>query len=143
MIFLPLPVIRPETAVISGNAGLAVALAAAFERLGDQRPPGRIKEVLAQGADGFGRLLGELSEVAKRRFVGIDQARPDPTIVLCIDQAEELFNADGAAEAATFIALVTGVLAPPTRRRRAASWSSPPCAPIATSFCRRSRVSRP
>ena len=113
VIFLPLPVIRPETAVISGNAGLAVALAAAFERLGDQRPPGRIKEVLAQGADGFARLLGELSEVAKRRFVGIDQARPDPTIVLCIDQAEELFNADGAAEAATFIALVTGVLAPP------------------------------
>ena len=120
VIFLPLPVIRPETAVISGNSGLAVALAAAFERLGDQRPPGRIKEVLAQGVDGFGRLLDELSDVAKRRFVGIDQPRPDPTIVLCVDQAEELFNADGAAEAATFIALVTGVLAPsgtaPARR---------------------------
>jgi hypothetical protein len=44
--FLPLPVIRPQTAVISGATGLAVAFATAFERLGASRPPGRIKEAL-------------------------------------------------------------------------------------------------
>jgi hypothetical protein len=64
--FLPLPVIRPETAVISGNAGLAMALAGAFERLGKPRSPGRIKEMLARGAAEFGSLLDELSGLAKR-----------------------------------------------------------------------------
>ena len=129
-----------ETAVISGNSAwqLRSRLHSSARR---PRPPGRIKEVLAHGADGFGRLLRRVVGGAKRRFVGLDQARPDPTIVLCIDQAEELFNADGAAEAATFIARDRRA-APPAARRRAIP-VMPPCAPTATSFCRRSCISRP
>ncbi len=38
--FLPLPVIRPLDAVISGASGLAASLATAFARLGKVRPPG-------------------------------------------------------------------------------------------------------
>jgi hypothetical protein len=49
--FLPLPVIRPQTAVISGGSGLVAALAVTFEGLGVAHPPGRIKEALAGGAD--------------------------------------------------------------------------------------------
>ena len=118
--FLPLPVIRPQTAAIGGSTGLAVALAAAFERLGAPHPPGRIKEALAEGTNAFGRLLDELSALAKRRLVTIDEGQADPAIVLPLDQAEELFNPDGAAEAAAFLDLLSGVLAPgeesPVRR---------------------------
>ena len=105
--FLPLPVIRPQTAAISGSTGLAVSLAGAFERLGAARPPGRIKEALGSGADAFGYLLDELLGLAKRRLVAIED---DPAIVLSLDQAEELFNPDGSVEAAAFLDLLAGVL---------------------------------
>jgi hypothetical protein len=51
--FLPLPVIRAQTATIGGSSGLAVSLAGAFEHLGATRAPGHIKEVLDDGRDGF------------------------------------------------------------------------------------------
>jgi hypothetical protein len=113
--FLPLPVIRPQTAVINGSEGLAVALSGEFERLGDPRTPGRIKEALAQGSDAFGRLLDELSGQAKCRHVSVDAIKADPAIILSLDQAEELFNPDGAVEAKEFLELVAGVLAPADR----------------------------
>jgi CHASE2 domain-containing sensor protein len=109
--FLALPVIRPQTAVISGSTGLAAALAAAFERLGAPRPPGRIKEALA-GDNALGRLLDELLALAKRRrLVAVDNSPAGPAIVLPLDQAEELFNPDGVAEAGVFLDLLSGVLA--------------------------------
>ena len=110
--FLPLPVIRPETAVINGSSGLAVALAGAFERLGDHRSRGRINQALADGVDGFGHLLDDLSQLAKRRLVGTDPTQADPVIVISIDQAEELFNVEGAAEVAAFVELLASVLTP-------------------------------
>ncbi len=115
--FLPLPVIRPETKVITGSFGLSVALATAFERLGSARPPGRIKEALTKGAEEFGKLLDELSVLAKRRLVGTQDGQPAPAIILALDQAEELFNADGVEEAATFLELLAGVLGGSQARR--------------------------
>jgi formylglycine-generating enzyme required for sulfatase activity len=49
---------------------LWAALCSAFERLGEGRAPGRMKEALAAGAGSFGRLLDELSGLAKRRGAG-------------------------------------------------------------------------
>jgi WD40 repeat protein len=109
-VFLPLPVIRPEAAVISGRSGLAVVMAAAFARLGVSRTPGAIKQALSQTAPSFLQMLDELAGLAKRRLVGINDVSGAPTIVLCVDQAEELFNADGAEEAAAFLDLVADVL---------------------------------
>jgi len=120
--FLPLPVIRPQTAVISGGSGLAAALAVAFERLGAARPPGRIKEALAGGADQFGRLLDELTDLAKRRLVGLEGERQPLANVLAIDQAEELFNTDGASEASTFWNFLKAYLCPPKVHQHDASW---------------------
>lgn len=51
--FLPLPVVRPQAAAISSSTGLAVALAESFLRFGVARPPGLIKETLAQGVPGW------------------------------------------------------------------------------------------
>jgi hypothetical protein len=109
--FLPLPVIRPQSAAIGSSTGLAVALSQAFQRFGVARPPGVIKEALARGREGFGSLLDELRQQARRRLVAVEEAQADPVIVLPLDQAEELFNADGAAEAAVFLDLLDGALA--------------------------------
>jgi WD40 repeat protein len=106
--FLPLPPIRPEAAVITGNSGLAVALASTFERLGEPRPPGRIKAALSES--GLGPLFDELSAVARRRLVSLDETHADPAIILPIDQAEELFNPEGAAEAGVFLAELAKLL---------------------------------
>src|SRR5262249_42898814 len=65
--FLPLPPIRPESAVITGNSGLAVALAATFERLGERRSLGRVKGELAE--EGLGRQLDDLMKLAHGRLI--------------------------------------------------------------------------
>jgi formylglycine-generating enzyme required for sulfatase activity len=108
--FLPLPIIRPQTAVITGSAGLVAALAAAFERLGETRPPGRIKEALLAGSMGFDKLLNDLSDLAKRRLVGFEEEK-HPAIILAVDQAEELFSPDGIVEAESFLQMLGEILA--------------------------------
>jgi WD40 repeat protein len=109
--FLPLPAIRPESAVMTGNSGLAVSLFGAFDRLGARRTAGAIKELLREGPAGFASLLDELSTLARRRLVGFDETHEHPTIVIAIDQAEELFNVEGAAEASVFLDHLAHVLA--------------------------------
>ena len=105
-----LPVVRPEAAVLSGGSGLALSLSAAFERLGTSYTPGRIKGRLARGAEGFRSLLAELTALSRDRLVHLGPGGSDPAIVLPLDQAEELFNPDGAEEAGTFLDLVAAVL---------------------------------
>jgi hypothetical protein len=109
-------VIRPQTAAISGSTGLAVGLAAAFQGLGAPRSAGRIKETLVEGPAGFEALLDELSARAKSRLVAAEDARANPAIVLPLDQAEELFNPDGAAEAGALLDLFSRVLMPAEER---------------------------
>ena len=109
---LPMPVIRPQTAAISGSSGLVLSLAGAFDRLGAVRAPGHLREVLRKGDGGFACLLDELSDLA-RQGLGLGLDAPVPVIVLPLDQAEELFNPDGAAEAGRFLDLISGVLARP------------------------------
>jgi hypothetical protein len=108
--FLPLPVIRPQTAVIGGSSGLAVSLAGAFDRLGATRAPGHFRDMLGNGSVGLARLFGELSDLARQR-VRLTKGEPEPVVVVPLDQAEELFNTDGRSEAERFLDLLGGVLA--------------------------------
>ncbi len=110
--FLPLPVIRPERAVIAGPSGLAASLEAAFRRLKQARSRAGIRSVLAEPG-GLDRLLAELQSLASHRL-GPDA--PPPTVVLGIDQAEEMLSAEGRAEAETFLSLLARALDPAGRR---------------------------
>jgi hypothetical protein len=74
MNFLPLPVIRPRSAAISGASGLAVALADTLGRLGSPRSLGAVKETLATADDGFGALLDEISGLGCRRLVRLQRS---------------------------------------------------------------------
>jgi hypothetical protein len=66
--------------------------------------PGRCNAV-SDGRAGIAPLLAQLAD-AKARQLGATQGGKVLTIVIPIDQAEELFTADGAKEGAAFLVLL-------------------------------------
>lgn len=112
--FLPLPIIRPERAVLSGTSGLAASLELAFRGLNAPVSRGEMRRRLAE-AHGLDTLLGELQELGRSR---LEPGALPPTIVIPIDQGEELFgardHADGGAEADAFVTSLAEVLAEPS-----------------------------
>ena len=65
--FLPLPVIRPERAAISGETGLLNALTGAFEAASLKVARGDIREAIAGGAATLKPLLARLVEALRQR----------------------------------------------------------------------------
>lgn len=100
--FLPLAPLRPERAAITGAAGLVAALSAACADKGMTVTRAELRDAASQGADALRPCLREL--VARARAAS--SAPKDPTIVLPVDQAEELFRAEGAQEAEALLALL-------------------------------------
>lgn len=105
--FLPLPPFRPERAVLSGEAeGLVSVIERAARNLDLALSRAEISAAADQGAEALGALLA-----------GLVDARPPPpghappVLVLALDQAEELFNAAGRAEAERFLTLLKDLLA--------------------------------
>ena len=110
--FLPLPVIRPLNAVITGGNGLAVALATTLAQFGEARPLGPLKAALAAGgAKAMDSILDELARRAQARLLQAASDALPPTVILLLDQAEELLNAEGATEATAFLPMLAAVLA--------------------------------
>jgi WD40 repeat protein len=107
--FFPLSVIRPERATISGPTGLIASLETAFRERKVARSRADIRKTLDQ-PDGLDRIVTELQSLA-RRTLGFETE--PPTIVIPIDQGEELFGADGRTEADTFLSLLGHTLGPP------------------------------
>ena len=100
--FTTLPLVRPSTAALSGKSGLAAALEQAFGRLRRPRAMGDLLTFLEQDPDALTLLLNEVQVLAIQRLVG--DAKPQierpPTVVVAIDQAEELFAIDAGEEGA-------------------------------------------
>ena len=93
--FVVLPTVRPEGAAISGPQGLLASLRAA-ER--DDLQRSTMAEVERQlGEQGLARVLRGL------RIEPVAAGMPAPTILLPIDQAEELFASDGRAESRSLL----------------------------------------
>ena len=97
--FLPLPIIRPERAVITGPAGLIVSLEQAFRDRGATKTRAAIRGTLQQ-SEGLQTLLKELQALAQQSLG--PEAEP-PTVLISIDQGEELFSAEGREEVETFL----------------------------------------
>lgn len=110
--YLPLPVIRPEAAVLTGAAGLAASINAAFASLGAPRNRGDIKRALLTENKGLSGLLEALLAVAPQYPAMHQAGLARPTLILPLDQAEELFSPEGAAEAERFLSLLAPLLAP-------------------------------
>ena len=111
--FLPMDIVRPERAVLSGEHGLAHAIHRLRSDLGLPQPMlGEIKN--ACHPDQVERLrdwLAEARQVARARLLDVAADQPAPTLVLPVDQAEELFNADAGPEAPRFLEVLASVAA--------------------------------
>ena len=107
--FLTLPVVRPERAVLSGATGLAASLEGGFKALGKPRSRARLLAAIQTPA-GLIQALDELLGLAVEATLA--REGPPPMLILPIDQGEELFAAEGHAEAEPFLSLLAHLLAP-------------------------------
>jgi hypothetical protein len=99
--FLPLPVIRPGRSAVTGITGFVAALAAACGEQGMTATRAQLRDAAGQGAQALRPYLQELAARA-----GSANAAPKlPTLVIAVDQAEELFRAEGAQEGENLVSL--------------------------------------
>ncbi|MGW2660143.1 nSTAND1 domain-containing NTPase [Nocardia tengchongensis] len=109
--FLVLDIVRPERAAVTGPVGLAASLHAVRQRLGLTQPTlGAIKAACASDPAQVTTWLREVQDAAT-------DAPPDssdtvtPTIVLPVDQAEELFGSEAGREAGLFQSILARLVA--------------------------------
>ena len=105
--FIPMRAVRPERAALTGENGLVNALVAIMP--GYSRA--ELREAAQAGATALRPLLAErVAAALARRMVGDEADRP-PTFVVAVDQAEELFRAEGREESAALLALLADLAA--------------------------------
>ncbi len=107
--FLPLPMLRPERAAISGENGLVNIVASALAAYGIAKSRVAVRDAVNAGADRLRELLAELVDKVNAQLIAEESRRP--AIVLAIDQAEELFQGDGAKEGQTLLTLIRDLVA--------------------------------
>jgi tetratricopeptide (TPR) repeat protein len=100
--FLPLRVIRPELAAWNGSHGFIESLSAACLSAGLTTSLADIRQRADQGANALRPVLNEIVQRAAR----LTGASKPPTLILAIDQAEELFRAEGVQESDRLLAFV-------------------------------------
>ena len=100
--FVVLPVLRPERAAISGAQGLLHCLQRALTAAGHSASVGEIRGELDK--TGLAGILRRIEAGARPLDAG--QARTRQTVIVPIDQGEELVAAEGQLEAQKFLALV-------------------------------------
>ncbi|HEX4192254.1 MAG TPA: TIR domain-containing protein [Stellaceae bacterium] len=104
--FLPLPVIRPERAALGGDAGLIAAIDAALAAHHLAQPRATIRNAVQAGAASVRDLLQPLLAAAADATL----THEPPMLVVAIDQAEELFAADGAEEGNALLEILSGLV---------------------------------
>jgi hypothetical protein len=108
---LDLLVLRPERAAISGETSVLRVLEAALGELGVVVPRAELRKAIDGGAASLRPLLAQLIDKVYTALVLDEAAARPPILVLSIDQSEELFLADGAAEGATLLAVLKDLAA--------------------------------
>ena len=106
--FVVLDIVRPERAALTGNSGLAQSIYTS--RLGLGLPQPALDEITTACTTDAGRvreLLAECQRAAQARLLDRDAGTPPPTLVLPVDQAEELFTADAGPQATQFLQLIS------------------------------------
>jgi WD40 repeat protein len=100
--FIPLPAVRPERAALTGETGFANALAAILPA----HTRAELRAAAQAGAGALRPLLAECVQTAMAQRVAGDETERPPDFVVAIDQAEELFRAEGREQSAALLALL-------------------------------------
>jgi class 3 adenylate cyclase len=108
--YLPLPIIRPERAVISGETGLLRALEGALKEARITMPRADLRAAIQGGATKLKPLLQALADKATPTALDTGAKAKAPALILSIDQGEELFLAEAQDEAQPFLALLRDLL---------------------------------
>ena len=110
--FLPLPIVRPEQSAMWGDNGFLNALGRAFSnRQMNDITPGELREVLEKkNIDKLSEILRQLADKATISAPNKKKDADIPTIVLSIDQGEELFQSKGANESEMLLDLIRSLL---------------------------------
>jgi TIR domain len=109
--FLPLPVIRPERAAISGETGLLASLQGAFAASRISVTRADLRAAIQAGAIKLKPLLQALAAKATPIAADVGVKSTPPTLVLSIDQAEELFLSEAPNEAQPLLYLLRDLVA--------------------------------
>jgi WD40 repeat protein len=110
--FWVLGIVRPERNALTGQRGLAASIHTAREALNLRGAPlGDVKNACLNDHDRVVDLLVGLRTAATERLAEIGQDGPAPTLVLPLDQAEELFTADAGPQAEQFLSLLADLMA--------------------------------
>ena len=105
--FFLLDPIRPERKVLTGDTGLARAISTTRARLGLLRPTlGEIKDACLNDASRVHALLAETQRRAAESMIVDPGGLIRPTMVVPVDQAEELVGADAGPESSRFLSLI-------------------------------------
>ena len=117
--FVLLDIMRPERHALTGDAGLAHAIYAGRRRLGLEQPAlGDIEIACTADPAAVRTLLGECRQAAAQRMSDAGPDAAPPTLVLPLDQAEELFTAEAGSEAAAFLQLIAELAQPDAEGQR-------------------------
>ncbi|WP_433666309.1 TIR domain-containing protein [Nocardia sp. CA-136227] len=107
--FLVLDIVRPERAAITGPRGFAHAVHTLAARLGVRAPTlGSIKDACMSDVGAIRSMLLRARGAATERQ--LDLPAVPPTLVLPIDQAEELFNSDAGPEAERLLRILAELI---------------------------------
>ena len=109
--FVLLDIVRPQRNVLTGDTGFARALHTTRTRLGLTGPQlGQIKQTCLRGDVPLVReWLLEAQRAAGSRLLDEHGEQPMPTLMLSVDQGEELFVADAGREASLFLELIANL----------------------------------
>jgi formylglycine-generating enzyme required for sulfatase activity len=104
--FLALPIIRPERVAISGEMGLLRAVEGAVRAVNLSVARADLRTAIEGGATQLRALLSTVAQKATPTSADTTISARAPTLVLSIDQGEELFLAEGQEEARPFLSLL-------------------------------------
>ena len=103
--------IRPERAAISGEMGLLSALEDALAAAKIPIARADLPPVIQLGAAKLKPLLQALAEKATPMAANGGVKSKPPTLILSIDQGEELFSAEAQTEAKPFLTMLRDLIA--------------------------------
>ena len=113
--FLPLPVVRPERAVLTGESGLIASIEQSLKEVGSTLPRAQVRQAVEAGSDSVVEILSQVLEARAARIkAGASKPVESPTLILAVDQGEELFTQEGSSESAAFLTLMRDLCASET-----------------------------